>query len=190
LISDLSSDELIKIRSKFSHMSFGNRMNHECLFCSSFQENRVKNLILFENTHAYSVFNYKPSVPGHSLIIPKRHIINLKKLKGEILDNFFQAIPLTFDRILELYEQQPEKISVYYKSLVASPPEPKSKEFALKMLQHPHLSLKPNSYNWGMNVGYKAGQREKHIHIHLFPRRENGLGIATAMRKHLKKQKP
>lgn len=166
-------------------MSIRTQIEHECLFCNSYKENKVKNLIIFENTHAYSIFNYKPSVPCHTLIIPKQHIVGLKRLKGLILDDFIQAIPKTFDKIQEIYDLKPEIIASYYESLVHSPPESKSRIFALEMLQHPHLNVKPNSYNWGMNVGYKAGQREKHIHIHLFPRRGNGLGIATAMRKHL-----
>jgi diadenosine tetraphosphate (Ap4A) HIT family hydrolase len=36
-----------------------------------------------------------------------------------------------------------------------------------------------------MNCGYAAGQRIAHLHMHVFPRREAGLGVVTAMRHHL-----
>ena len=157
-------------------------MRRECLFCTSFKRNKEQGLIIFENTNAYSILNYKPSVPGHSLIIPKQHITNLRKLTGNTLEDIIQAIPETFDKLLTIYDLKPDFISNYYKSLVIAPPEPESKLFAQSMLKHPLLYNRPISYNWGMNYGYEAGQRERHLHIHLFPRNENGLGIATAMR--------
>jgi diadenosine tetraphosphate (Ap4A) HIT family hydrolase len=158
-------------------------MRQECLFCDSYIKNKRQDLIIFENTNAYSILNYKPSVPGHSLVIPKKHVTNLKNLTGNILEDLIQAIPETFGKLLEIFDFRPELISDYYKSLIYEPPEPESKEFAQFMLEHPFLYNRPISYNWGMNYGYNAGQREKHLHIHLFPRSESGLGIATAMRK-------
>jgi diadenosine tetraphosphate (Ap4A) HIT family hydrolase len=158
-------------------------MRPECLFCNSYEKNKKQDLIIFENTNAYSILNYKPSVPGHSLIIPKQHITSLEKLTGNQLEDLIQAIPKTFDRLIAIHVFEPDLIPNYYKSLIFAPPEPKSKEFAQFMLEHPFLYNRPISYNWGMNYGHEAGQREKHLHIHLFPRSESGLGIATAMRK-------
>ncbi|MHA2094381.1 MAG: HIT family protein [Candidatus Hodarchaeales archaeon] len=160
-------------------------MTTDCLFCNSYQENKNKKIILFENNDAYTVLNYKPSVPGHSLIIPKQHVVDLKKINGLVLENFIHAIPLTYEAIRKIYDEIPTRIIEYYQSLVVQPPEPESKIFAEKMLNHPSLTIRPISYNWGMNVGYEAGQREVHIHIHLFPRTGSGFGIATAMRKHV-----
>ena len=140
--------------------------------------------MIFENDQAYSILNYKPSVPGHTLIIPRQHIVDLKELTGSVLENYIQAIPLTFETLSIIISEEPQRIRSYYLSIVQEPPEPQAKIYAQQMLTHPFLSVKPTSYNWGMNVGFKAGQREGHIHIHLFPRRGNGLGIATAMRKY------
>jgi diadenosine tetraphosphate (Ap4A) HIT family hydrolase len=156
-----------------------------CIFCSSYWENKKKNLIIWENEESFSVLNYKPSIPGHALIVTKQHITDLTKFAGSALEGFIQAIPQTFDAIKKIYEEEPETIKEFYKELMKNPPEIKSRFFAEKMLNHPHLLVKPIAYNWGMNYGYEAGQRAIHLHIHLFPRRETGLGIATAMRKHL-----
>ena len=159
----------------------------ECIFCNSYKEYRKRKLIIFENKEAFSVWNYKPSIPGHVLIITKQHITDLKEIEGSVLEDFIHAIPQTFEAIQEIYEKKPDIIERFYKDLVINPPESKSRTFAEQMLNHPHLLIKPIAYNWGMNYGYEAGQRAIHLHIHLFPRREMGLGIATAMRKHLTK---
>ena len=160
-------------------------MTRECLFCDSYIKNKRQGLIIFENMNAYSILNYKPSVPGHSLVIPKLHVTNLKNLTGNTLEDLIQAIPETFDKLLAIFDSKPELIPEYYKSLINEPPEPESKEFAQLMLEHPFLYNRPISYNWGMNYGHEAGQREGQLHIHLFPRGKRGLGIATAMRKFL-----
>ena len=157
----------------------------ECIFCKSYEED--KKLIIWENTEVFSVLNYKPSVPGHALIATKQHITDLKSINGSILEEFIHAIPQTFEAIQLIYERNSLSIKEFYEELVKNPPEIESKLFAEQMLNHPHLLVKPIAYNWGMNYGYEAGQRAIHLHIHLFPRREMGLGIATAMRKHLAK---
>jgi len=155
----------------------------ECIFCNSYKKDNTK--VIWENKEVFSVLNYKPSIPGHALIITKQHLTDLKEVTGSILEDFIHAIPQTFEAIQLIYEQDPESIEEFYEELIRNPPEFSSRQFAEKMLKHPHLLVKPIAYNWGMNYGYEAGQRAIHLHIHLFPRRETGLGIATAMRKHL-----
>ncbi len=155
----------------------------ECIFCNSYNKDNKK--VIWENKEAFSVLNYKPSIPGHALIITKQHLTDLKEITGSILEDFIHAIPQTFEAIQLIYEQDPESIEEFYKELIKNPPEFNSSQFAEQMLKHPHLLVKPIAYNWGMNYGFEAGQRAIHLHIHLFPRREMGLGIATAMRKHL-----
>ncbi|MFW9852526.1 MAG: HIT family protein [Candidatus Thorarchaeota archaeon] len=154
-----------------------------CIFCDSYKKDNKK--VIWENKEVFSVLNYKPSIPGHALIITKQHLTDLKEITGSILENFIHAVPQTFEVIQTIYEQKPETFKEFYKELIKNPPEIKSSQFAEQMLKHPHLLVKPIAYNWGMNYGYEAGQRAIHLHIHLFPRREMGLGIATAMRKHL-----
>ncbi len=156
-----------------------------CLFCRCEEETNQKKRPIYENNGAYSILNYKPSVPGHVLVVPKHHVINLEELKGSDLEDFIHAIPLTFVAIQQIYETHVQKLVDYYESLLINPPEKASMIFARNMLDHPHLRERPVAYNWGMNCGFDAGQREIHLHVHLFPRRGKGLGIATAMRKHL-----
>ncbi|MHA2308043.1 MAG: HIT family protein, partial [Candidatus Heimdallarchaeaceae archaeon] len=156
-----------------------------CIFCKSYKEYKKRKLIIYENKEAFSVLNYKPSIPGHALIATRLHITDLNKIHGSTLEDLIHAVPQTFAVIQEIYEKESELIVDFYKELIRKPPEIISSSYAKQMLDHPHLSIKPIAYNWGMNYGYEAGQRAIHLHIHLFPRRERGLGIATAMRKHL-----
>ena len=156
----------------------------ECIFCNAYHE---KKKIIWENNEAFSILNFKPSIPSHALIVTKQHITDLNKITGSILEDFIHAIPQTFEVIQMIYEKNAVTIKEFYEELIKNPPEAESKIFAKQMLNHPHLLVKPIAYNWGMNYGYEAGQRAIHLHIHLFPRREMGLGIATAMRKHLAK---
>ena len=157
-----------------------------CIFCNSYK--KKKKNIIWENNEAFSVFNFKPSIPGHALIVTKQHITDMKLINGSVLEEFIRAIPQTFEAIQTIYEEKPITIKEFYEELVKNPPEVESRMFAEQMLNHPHLLVKPIAYNWGMNYGYEAGQRAIHLHIHLFPRRETGLGVATAMRKHLAKE--
>ncbi|MHA2326723.1 MAG: HIT family protein, partial [Promethearchaeota archaeon] len=156
-----------------------------CLLCKSYKIYKAEDQILFENKNAYSVFSFKPSTPGHALIITKEHIINLESINGEILEDFIHAIPLTFKKIQSIYDDGLNKITTFYTRIISNPPEQYADIFAKKMLKHPSLKKKPIANNWGMNCGHDAGQRAAHLHIHLFPRNKKGLGIATAMRKHL-----
>lgn len=155
----------------------------KCIFCKSYDMDKTK--IIWENNESFSVLNYKPSTPGHALIVTKQHITDLKSINVSVLEEFIHAVPQSFEAIQMIYEKEPITIKEFYKELIKDPPEIESRLFAEQMLNHPHLLVKPIAYNWGMNYGYEAGQRAVHLHIHLFPRREIGLGIATAMRKHL-----
>ena len=54
--------------------------NNPCLFCSI-----KKNDIIFDNNYAYASFDSYPVSKFHSLIFPKRHIINFFELNDDEL---------------------------------------------------------------------------------------------------------
>jgi len=59
-------------------------MINECPFC-----NLNKDRVIFENVHSYALLDIFPVTKGHTLIIPKRHILKLEDLNNEeILDIF------------------------------------------------------------------------------------------------------
>lgn len=158
--------------------------NSECYFCEIYSLYKKKDYILFENEGAFSFLSYKPSNFGHSMIVVKKHITSLPKLLSPDLNHLFGALEGTYDIIKEIFISNPGKIMNFYHSLVNNPPEPISKEYAIVQIEKGIPEDEPQGFNWGMNYGYHAGQRVSHLHLHLFPRLK-GLGIATAMQKHL-----
>ena len=75
-----------------------------CIFCNSYKKDYKK--IIWENKEVFSVINYKPSIPGHALIVTKQHLTDLKEITGSILEDFIHAVPQTFEVIQTIYEQK------------------------------------------------------------------------------------
>jgi diadenosine tetraphosphate (Ap4A) HIT family hydrolase len=167
------------IRRKLSKAMMGEVMGgSECIFCSYDSNNKN---IFFENEHSFSVLNFKPALPGHSLIFPKSHIVEIVDLKGCELESLMGAIQGTYLKLQSLFSNDSQFLKDYYNDLVSNPKSEESKELAIRMLKSELINKVPTGFNWGMNNGYNAGQREDHLHFHLFPR-SSGLGIANAFR--------
>jgi diadenosine tetraphosphate (Ap4A) HIT family hydrolase len=80
----------------------------------------------------------------------------------------------------------------YYQNLLENPPFVYSKKYSdenLPFLNMIYAEAKefniPIGYNIGLNMKNSAGQREEHIHFHIFPRYKSGKGVVNAMRKNL-----
>jgi diadenosine tetraphosphate (Ap4A) HIT family hydrolase len=65
-----------------------------CPFCDA------KDRILKENEHAYVLLSNPRKVPGHFLVIPKRHIEKPWELKNEELTDIFELIFFIEQRIV------------------------------------------------------------------------------------------
>lgn len=157
-------------------------MKSNDIFCTLYDVWKRDGKIIFENDHAYSILSVTPATPGHTIVISKDHVERLEELRGSALEGFIDAIPLTIRAIRNIYDIDPEKMVQFYQSLKETPPVINSVELAVKMLNHKHLMVKPDTaYNVGYNVGGYAGQLVNHLHAQLFPRREKGPGIVTAM---------
>ncbi len=153
-------------------------MNRECIFCN-YQEN--KNDIIFENDYAFAVFNFKPSVSGHALIFPKKHIEDIIMLQGNQLNDVVQAVPNTFEFIKNLFENDINYLETFYENILKNSTDTNSLKYVERVLKTSCFKDVPTAYNWGMNYGFEAGQRAPHLHFHLFPR-VSGLGLANAIR--------
>ncbi len=152
------------------------------IFCKLYGVWKSAGQVLFENDHAYSILSVTPATPGHSLVIAKDHVERLEELQGSALEGFVSAIPSTLSAIREIYDSDPERMVRFYQSLIEKPPVPSSVDAAVRMLQDQNLRVKPGyAYNTGINVGEDAGQLVNHLHVQLFPRREKGPGVVTAM---------
>lgn len=107
--------------------------------------------IIHQNTHGFAVRDGFPVSPGHSLIIPKRHVGSFFDLSRE------EHIALL--DLLDLCHAGLDPAS----SALPCHPELDSGSSALS-------SQKISSFNIGINDGPAAGQTVPHCHIHLIPR--------------------
>ena len=157
-------------------------MKSDDIFCKLYDMWKRTGKIIFENDRAYSILSVTPATPGHAIVIAREHVEHLEELRGAELEGFVDAIPATLKSIRDIYDSDPEKIVQFYKWLKENPPVPSSVDLAVKMLKHRNLRVKPDiAYNVGYNVGEYAGELVNHLHAQLFPRRERGPGMVTAM---------
>lgn len=152
------------------------------IFCALYDNWKKEGLILYENENACGMLTFNSVVPGQAIIFPRRHIISLEDLTWfEAKDLMAIAVPETFKAIQKMYEADVDFLSKFYENVKNNPPFPLSKDYAEKMLADPVLKISPVAYNVGINCGKEAGQSVNHLHLHLFPRREAGVGIVAAM---------
>lgn len=124
-----------------------------CPFCQIPPER-----ILAQNEHAFAIHDAFPVSPGHTLIIPRRHV-----------GSFFETTQEEKLALIELLDvvgarQQPASAPLSQRGLPSAP-----------LSQHslPERSRRePDAYNIGINDGPAAGQTVPHLHIHLIPRYE------------------
>jgi bis(5'-adenosyl)-triphosphatase len=72
-----------------------------CPFCDS--EN-IKNQIFYEDEIFYGLYNIKPIVPGHSLLIPKRHVEHLLELNDEEMKMLLPVLKKIIKGLLKTYD--------------------------------------------------------------------------------------
>jgi diadenosine tetraphosphate (Ap4A) HIT family hydrolase len=109
-----------------------------------------KSRIILANDHAMAFHDSHPVTPGHTLIVPKRHIVSFFEATREEQGALFDL--LADMRQLLLNSSQPFRPASWV---------PFDKEGSLSA---------PDGFNIGINDGAAAGQTVMHLHIHLIPR--------------------
>lgn len=72
--------------------------------CSLCQKTILKNQKIFENEHVYVLYDYKPIIRGHCLVIPKRHVEHFQNLTAEELLDAHAAIGTLFEAAQKAYD--------------------------------------------------------------------------------------
>ena len=121
-----------------------------CPFC-----NPDNSKIILSNTHALAIPDGYPVTPGHTLIVPKRHISSFFETTKEEQAAMFDLLAEMRERLKSL----PTSLSEREEENPAQPPF--DKEGSLSV---------PDGFNIGINDGTAAGQTVMHLHIHLIPR--------------------
>ncbi|HEY6873018.1 MAG TPA: HIT family protein [Geobacteraceae bacterium] len=113
-------------------------MQPACPFC-----NPDTSGIVMANDHGIALYDGYPVTPGHSLIVPKRHMCS-----------FFEATREEQAALLDLLAGM--------RQLLLNPHQ-------LSIAKAGSVSV-PDGFNIGINDGAAAGQTIMHLHIHLIPR--------------------
>lgn len=64
-----------------------------CNFCDVVS-GQIRSVIVFEDRDCLGFLDHRPLFPGHSLLVPKRHVETLIDLPDELVDSFFSTAKL------------------------------------------------------------------------------------------------
>lgn len=68
-----------------------------CVFCS------LKEKFIAENDSAYAIWDHFPAASGHSLVIPRRHLLTLDEVTGREVQDLFALLREVKGLIREQY---------------------------------------------------------------------------------------
>jgi diadenosine tetraphosphate (Ap4A) HIT family hydrolase len=134
---------------------------HKCVFCQLSQDKVVK---VWESDCFYALFDAFPVSPGHTLIIPKRHIVGIEELD----EKEWNSLRMAIREIINIIEKTDLKAA--YEKMSKNPTSDISTWFLQKAINHPRINTKPDAYNHGVNDGKAAGRTIDHLHWHVIPR--------------------
>lgn len=133
----------------------------ECIFCKCSKNKKDK---FWENDFHYAMFDHHPVSPGHVIIIPKRHVVEIKDLNEKEWNSYKSVI----DEIVKFIENV--DLKHIYKIMLKNSTSDNSAWFFKNALSHPKINTKPDTYNHGVNNGKAAGSTINHLHWHIIPR--------------------
>ena len=131
-----------------------------CWFCRNVNGNNV----IYNDGIFYSQLDAYPITPGHTEVVPVRHVVSLADLTHEEWDALRPAIENTMGVLKSI------DLSAYYKRWVEKPIDENSKRFCEDILKHIGMGKVPDAYNHGINDGLAAGRTVHHLHWHIIPR--------------------
>lgn len=126
-----------------------------CIFCK--YSNQKNNRVLFDSSLFFCLLDIKPVSFGHSLVIPKRHVVNFLDLS---LDETCELLIIS-KKLIEFIKDNTDLIYKISKESVNS--------FTFPMIENQSKQL-PSGFNIGINDGVSAGRTVHHLHCHIIPR--------------------
>lgn len=131
-------------------------MRHEdCLFCKII-DGELPSAKVYEDEHVYAFMDISQVTEGHTLVIPKKHTINIYETDEETAKNFFGSIPKVANAIKKAFN--PVGLNILNNNDI----------LAGQTVYHLHLHLIPRydendgfDYKWVMNRDdYSQEERE------------------------------
>ncbi|OGK24765.1 hypothetical protein A3A46_03670 [Candidatus Roizmanbacteria bacterium RIFCSPLOWO2_01_FULL_37_13] len=133
----------------------------KCFFC---QVQSQSQQVIWNSDKLFAIYDSYPVSPGHTLIVPKRHVANL----NEITDDEWNEVKIGINELSKLH--QTSALKEIYTNFIKAEISDESAWFCNKALKHPRLNTKPDGYNHGVNDGRAAGRTVDHVHWHMIPR--------------------
>jgi len=120
---------------------------------------------IFENRSFVGIFDTHPVNPGHTLIVPRRHVVSLFDLIETEQADYFDAV-----RGVKSAIEATNLKDLYLNMLGRDDLKDRTKEHIETVLTLDFLGNKPDAYTVGNNDGREAGRSIDHLHIILLPR--------------------
>jgi bis(5'-adenosyl)-triphosphatase len=105
----------------------GHYSNHSCPFCSD----TVRSSVFYNRADNLAIYNIAPVLPGHSLVIPRKHILSIAEFTDQELSEFFITARNTLKIIMKAFHSEAFDWSLQEK------PE------AGQTIEHLHLHIVP-----------------------------------------------
>ena len=135
---------------------------NDCPFCNLSE----KEVVIFDDNYFVALFDPFPVSPGHTTIVPKRHVVNISDLNKNEWNDLWDVI----GKCILFIEKT--NLKAIYKNMLKSSFCDISSWFLEKAIKHPRINKKPDAYNYGVNDGRAARRTIDHFHWHIIPRYE------------------
>jgi histidine triad (HIT) family protein len=67
-----------------------------CIFCKIAQH-EMNAHVVYEDDFVVAFLDIQPRAPGHTMVIPKNHVVNLSELPDSQIESFFSAVKKVTD---------------------------------------------------------------------------------------------
>jgi diadenosine tetraphosphate (Ap4A) HIT family hydrolase len=144
----------------------------DCYFC---KVSRGKaDPFIFENNSFIGIYDTNPVNPGHTLIIPRRHVSSIFDLNQTEQSDYFDAISS-----VKIIIETTDMILLYENMLSREDLKERPKGHIETILKLPFIKNKPDAYTVGNNDGREAGRSIDHLHVIILPRYKGDVDKAS-----------
>lgn len=126
----------------------------DCIFCKIIN-NEIPNTTIYEDDDIKAFFDISQVTPGHTLIVPKKHVKNIFEYDEELAQRVFKKVPMIARAIKE---SNPDIIGM---NICLN-----NGEIAYQSVMHSHIHLVPRyskedgfSMKWADNTGLASNEQ-------------------------------
>lgn len=76
------------------------------MYCAFCDKKIIRLQAYFETENEYVFYNNIPILPGHSLVIPKRHISSIQELSADEIKSLFETVKLVVQKLKKIYSAE------------------------------------------------------------------------------------